>query len=68
MPWVALEEMFDDVGGKALVTQQGDGCPIPGNIWVSLDRALSNMVYWKVSLLMVGVDSLQSFLPMQTIP
>lgn len=45
--------MFDDVSGEALVTQKGDGCPIPGNIWVSLDRALSNLVEWKVSLLMV---------------
>lgn len=44
VPWVALEKMFDDVGGEALVTQKGDGCPIPGNIWLSLDTALSNLV------------------------
>lgn len=43
MPWVTLEEMFDDVGGEALDTQKGDGYPIPGRIWVNLDRALSNL-------------------------
>jgi len=45
---------FYSEGGETLaqVTQRGGQCPIPGNIQGQSGRALSNLVWWKMLLLM----------------
>lgn len=50
------EDVLNYEGGEALeqVAQRSCGCPIPEVFKARLDGALSNLVWWQVSLPMAG--------------
>ena len=50
------EEILHHEGGEALaqVAQRSCGCPLPGSVKARLDGALSNLVWWKMSLPMAA--------------